>query len=62
MRYLNEYKLLSASQHGFLSKHSTCTNLLEVLCDWTGNLDQRADTMVAYIDFAKAFDSVSIPK
>ena len=62
MCYLDEHKLISVSQHGFLSKHSTCTNLLEALCDWSDNLDSRADTLVAYIDFAKAFDSMSIPK
>ena len=60
--HLYEHNLISGSQHGFLSKHSTCTNLLEALNDWTRNLDLRADTLVAYIDFCKAFDSVSIPK
>jgi hypothetical protein len=54
--------MISSSQHGFLAKKSTCTNLLECLCDWSGNLDKHVATLVAYIDFAKAFDSVSLPK
>jgi ribonuclease P/MRP protein subunit RPP40 len=62
MQFLNENNLLSASQHGFLSKHSTCSNLLETLNDWTEGLDNKYDTLVAYVDFAKAFDKVSIPK
>jgi len=62
MHYLLEHKLISPSQHGFLSKRSTCTNLLESMCDWTENLDAKKDTLVVNIDFAKAFDSVSIPK
>ena len=60
--YLFEHNMISSSQHGFLAKKSTCTNLLECLCDWSGNLDKHAATLVAYIDFAKAFDSVSLPK
>ena len=36
--------------------------ICEALNDWTRNLDVRADTLVAYMDFCKAFDSVSIPK
>ena len=30
--------------------------------DWTKNMDEKAGSLIAYIDFAKAFDSVSIPK
>jgi len=54
--------LISSSQHGFLAKRSTCTNLLEALNVWTEALDSFKDTLVIFIDFAKAFDSVSIPK
>ena len=62
VNFLTENELLSASQHGFLKKHSTCSNLLEAINDWSLNLDQKAGTLVAYVDFSKAFDSVSIPK
>src|SRR5580693_7542546 len=55
-------KLLSPAQHGFLSRKSTCTNLLETFNDWTVNLDSKLSTFVLFIDFAKAFDCVSIPK
>jgi hypothetical protein len=62
VQYLEDHDILSHCQHGFLSKHSACTNLLECLNDWTEGLDMKSDTFVAYIDFAKAFDRVSIPK
>ena len=62
MQYLTENNFLSPTQHGFLSKHSTCTNLLESLNEWTEGLNMKVDTLVAYVDFAKAFDRVSIPK
>jgi hypothetical protein len=60
--FLDENSILNASQHGFLSKHSTCTNLIEALNDWSLNLDNKAGTLIAYVDFSKAFDSVPTPK
>ena len=60
--FLDEKKLLSSHQHGFRSRHSTCLNLLEALDDWTNNLESKFDTFVAHVDFARAFDSVSLPK
>jgi len=62
MEYFISNDFISFSQHGFLATRSTCTNLIEVLNVWNQNMDKRSDTLVPYIDFAKAFDSVSIPK
>jgi len=62
MEYFLSNDFISVSYHGFLPDRSTCTNLIEVLNDWTLNMDIKSDTLIAYIDFAKAFDSVSIPK
>ena len=45
-----------------VKKHSTSTNLLESLNDWTISLSNHHTVVVAYIDFQKAFDSVSHPK
>ena len=50
--------LITEQQHGFLAKHSTCTNLLEALNEWTLSLDVSTSVAVAYIDFSRAFDSV----
>ena len=60
--YLHRHGFISDSQHGFLQGRSTASNLLESLYDWTVNMDEKNDTLIAYIDFAKAFDRVSIPK
>ena len=51
-------KLISKQQHGFLAKHSTCSQLLECVNDWSIALNIRNSTDVIYIDFNKAFDSV----
>jgi len=56
--YLLENKLITKQQHGFLAKHSTCSQLLECVNDWTIELNVRKCIDVAYIDFQKAFDSV----
>ena len=42
--YLISNSLLSDAQHGFLKGHSTCTNLLECMNDWTLNIDLGCNT------------------
>ena len=56
--HLAENNLLSQAQHG-VSGHSTCTNLLECLNDCTLTVQRKKAVTVAYIDFSRAFDSVS---
>jgi len=46
----------------FLKNRSTCTNLLESLSDWTVMLQDIDAVTVVYIDFCKAFDTVSHSK
>lgn len=58
INYLQQHHLITKQQHGFLTKRSTSTNLIESLNDWTLNIEKRNHQSVAYIDFAKAFDSV----
>ena len=60
--FLDTNKIISPAQHGFLKNHSTCTNLLESLNDWTEALNKGQETLILYVDFFKAFDSVSVPK
>ena len=60
--YLLTNSLITKHQHGFLLKRSTCTNLLETINDWVLALDTRLKTDAIYIDFQKAFDSVSHSK
>jgi len=57
--YLSRHKLIGKQQHGFIARRSTTTNLLESLNDWSLSIKNGKGQKVAYIDFAKAFDSVS---
>ena len=58
MSYLLDRGLISRQQHGSLSRHSTCTQLLECTNDWSFALDDRNSVDISYIDFSRAFDSV----
>jgi hypothetical protein len=60
--YFNTNNLLHDFQHSFLAGASTSTNLISCLNDWTLSLKNKHSTRVIYIDFARAFDSVSHPK
>jgi len=50
--------LTNKQQHGFISKHSTVTNLLECTHDWSLSFHGKQPVDVMYIDFSRAFDSV----
>ena len=58
-QYLLKLNIISDAQHGFIDKRSTCTNLLVCFNDWTLALQDHCGVNVVYIDFAKAFDSIS---
>jgi ribonuclease P/MRP protein subunit RPP40 len=58
LTYLSENSLITKHQHGFMSRRSTLTNLLESVHDWTLSLANKTVTSVVYIDFTKAFDLV----
>ena len=60
--HLLQNNLLSSQQHGFLAKRSTLTNLLETTNDCSISIDNKKLQTAIYIDFSKAFDSVSHPK
>ena len=60
--YLFEHKLISSQQHGFLKRHSTSTNLLESINDWSIAISNRHSVNIAYIDYKSAFDCISHSK
>ena len=56
--HMEENDLMSLCQHGFISKRSCLTNLLESLEDWTDILDKGYALDIIFLDFSKAFDKV----
>ena len=62
LTFLNANNLISANQHGFTPNKSTFTQLVECVHDSTSAVESRSPVHVIYIDFKKAFDSVSHTK
>ena len=56
--YLEDAELLSRHQHGFRSRRSCSSQLLELLDEWTSCLERGDPVGALYLDFRKAFDSV----
>ena len=56
--HLNKSKLIFRQQHDFLARHSINTQLLETCNDWAVHLSNTKQVDFAYLDFAKACDSV----
>ena len=62
MEYLLDNELISKHQHGFISKRSSCSQLLESFQDWISELSHKNAVDVIYLDYSKAFDSISHEK
>ena len=55
---MSDNNVINHYQHGFVSKKSCFTNLLETFEDWTLAIDEGFGIDVIYLDYSKAFDSV----
>ena len=59
MNHLKTNRLLSDRQYGFIGGRSTGLQMLKVLESWTDTLDRGGQVDIIYLDFMKAFDTVS---
>ncbi|XP_065654666.1 uncharacterized protein LOC136081289 [Hydra vulgaris] len=61
MNHLALNKLIANEQHGFVNGKNCCSNLLEI--DFiTSKIETGNNIDIVFLDFAKAFDSVSLSK
>ena len=60
VNHLDQNDILSNSQHGFRSGHSTVSQLLSHMEAVVDGLDSDSCVDVIYLDFSKAFDKVDI--
>ena len=60
--FVSRNNIIPEYQHGFTVGKSLISNLLGCLSDWTLNMDHSCATNVIYLDFARAFDEVSIKR
>ena len=56
--HMARHKLIRLSQHGFMRKRSTATNMLEYMEFLTKKLDEGHSVDCVYWDFAKMFDKI----
>ena len=61
MDHLNHNNILTPFQSGFRPNHSTEDVLLRTVEDWRREVDQGKAIAAVFIDFSKAFDSISHP-
>ena len=59
MKFLDKYKLIRDSQHGFRKRRSCVTNLLLFLDQVLRCVDEGFCVDKVFLDLAKAFDKVS---
>ena len=55
---MRTHNLIANSQHGFLARKSTGTNLLNCFQDWQIAIKNKKLIDIIYLDFQKAFDSL----
>ena len=58
LKNISLHKTISCHQHGFQSRCSCISQLIDCLNDCTDRLDNTTSTDVIYLDFAKTFDTV----
>ncbi|CAM4529551.1 unnamed protein product [Caretta caretta] len=59
LKHLEERKVIRNSQHGFTKGKSCLTNLIAFYDEITGSVDEGKVVDVLFLDFSKAFDTVS---
>ena len=59
---MEKHKLFTIHQHGFRKGKSCITQLIEVLDDWTEQLDNKNAIDTIYLDFQKAFETVPLQR
>ncbi|EYC29531.1 hypothetical protein Y032_0006g3022 [Ancylostoma ceylanicum] len=59
--FLSANGLLSNVQHGFLRRRSTTSALITTIPVWQREIDRGNFVSACFIDYRKAFDSISIP-
>ncbi|CAM5095586.1 unnamed protein product [Natator depressus] len=59
LKHLDERKVIRNSQHGFTKGRSCLTNLIAFYDEITDSVDEGKAVDVLFLDFSKAFDTVS---
>ena len=58
-RHNKDKKIIRSSQHGFIKAKSCLTALINLYNEMTGLVDEGRAVGIVYLDFSKAFETVS---
>ena len=58
IKFMQDNKLFSSKQYGFISGRATSLQLLTVLEEWTKALDEGLSVDCIYMDYRKTFDTL----
>ncbi|KAK4824713.1 hypothetical protein QYF61_017939 [Mycteria americana] len=58
-RHMKDKKVIRSSQHSLIKGKSCFTNLINFYNETTGLVDEGRAVDIVYLDFSKAFDTVS---
>ena len=58
-RHIKDKKAIGSSQHQFTQGRSRLTNVITIYDEMTGLVDEGRAVNIDYLDFSKAFDTVS---
>ncbi|GAB0208674.1 hypothetical protein GRJ2_003333100 [Grus japonensis] len=59
-KHIKDKKVIKSSQHGFAMGKSCLTKLINVYDEMSGLVDEERAVDIVYLDFRKAFDTVSL--
>ena len=62
IKYFTDNNLFTNKQFGFLSGRSTSLRVLNVVDQWTKDLDEGRSVDCIYMDFQKCVDTVTVPR
>ena len=57
-KHIANNNIIINEQHGFRSKLSTITQLINTTTDWANTLNNKGQTDIIFLDFSKAFDKI----
>ena len=57
-KHMAKNNIIINEQHGFTTKLSTITQLINTTTEWANTVNSKGQTDIIFLDFSKAFDKL----